>query len=129
MASQASPAFATTRRSLDRSDFVRLINDYLAAVSIEANVDMDQLAQPLADLGALFRIDQEHHEAAAAGAQQLAADGADVAPGLVDVVDLGIGDARSELALDLPRLMDQLAELAQRRFRIEQDVGGAVDPC
>src|SRR3984893_1967264 len=88
---------------------------------------MDQLAQPLADLSALVRIDQQHHEATAAGAQELAADGAGVAPGLVDVVDLRVGNARGKLALELPRLMHQFTELAQRCLRIEQDVGGAVD--
>src|SRR5580700_10123762 len=114
-------------RGVSGSHLVGLIDDDFAAVGIETDIDMDQLAQPLADQGALVRIDQEHHEAAAAGAQKLAADGTGVAPGLVDVVDLRIGDARGELALDLPRLVHQLAELAQRRLRIEQDVGGAVD--
>jgi hypothetical protein len=46
---------------------------------------MNELAQPLADLGALFGVDEEHHEAAAAGAQELAADRAGVAPGVVDM--------------------------------------------
>jgi hypothetical protein len=59
---------------------------------------VDQLAQPLADLGALVRVDQEQHEAAATSAQELTADGTGVAPGLVDVVDLRIGNARGELA-------------------------------
>jgi hypothetical protein len=53
-------------RGLPRSDIIRLINDDFAAVIVETDIDVDQLAQPLADLGALFRIDQEHHEAAAA---------------------------------------------------------------
>jgi hypothetical protein len=92
------------------SDVIRLINDDFATVGIETDIDVDQLPKPLADLGAFFRIDQEHHEAAAAGAEELAADGAGVAPGLVDVVDLRVRDAGGELALDLPRLVHQLDE-------------------
>src|ERR1700694_4642111 len=60
------------------SALVGLIDDKLAAVGVEADIDVDQFSQPLADLGALFRVDEQHHEAAAAGAQELAADRAGV---------------------------------------------------
>ena len=39
---------------------VRLINDDLAAFSVETDIDRDQLLQSFADLGALFRIDHQH---------------------------------------------------------------------
>jgi hypothetical protein len=49
-----------------------------------------QLPEALAVLGPPFGVNEQHHEAAAAGPKELAAHSAGIAPGLVDFVDLGI---------------------------------------
>jgi hypothetical protein len=67
-----------------------LINHDLTAVSIEADVGVAQLSKALAVLGEPFGVNEQHHEASAAGHKELAAHCAGIAPGLVDFVDLGI---------------------------------------
>src|SRR5208282_1397064 len=100
-ARSTGPRYFTSTVSAELG-LVGLINDDLAALAVEADIDVDQLLQSLADLVALFRIHQENHEAAAAGAEQLAADGAGLTAGLVDFVDVRIRDAVGQLAFELP---------------------------
>src|SRR5580698_4283675 len=85
-----------------RLDKIRLVDHDLAAFGIEADIDRDQLLQPLAHLSTFFRIDHQHHKAAATGAKQLAASGTGLTRGIVDFIDLCIGDAAGKLALELP---------------------------
>jgi hypothetical protein len=49
---------------------VGLIDDDLAALGVDADIDSDQLVQPLADLVAFFGIDHQSRETAAASCNQ-----------------------------------------------------------
>jgi hypothetical protein len=58
-------------------------------------------------------LDVEQEEAAAAGAGDLAADGAGLAGGGVHGVDLGRADAGAERALEQPALVEEAAEVGE----------------
>src|SRR5690349_2449299 len=95
---------------------VGLVEHDLAAVVVDADADVNELLEPFAHLFALFRLNEEHHEAAAAGAQQLAADCAGFATGLVDLVELWIRYAVGQFALQPPPGVKKFAKLAQRHL-------------
>ena len=84
------------------------------------------MAQPVAVLGV------EHQEAAAAGADQLAADRAVLHAQLVPFVDLGVAHAARAALLVLPVLVHQLAELGeiagfQRRLAAQSELLHVVE--
>ena len=68
---------------------VRLVEDHAAAGFVEAERDVDEVLQALLDARLELGLDEQQQEAAAAGAEQLAADRARVARGGVELVDLG----------------------------------------
>src|SRR5579862_8034706 len=80
------------QRAVSRAASLRfwLVNDDLAAFGVKTDVDEDQLFQAIVDLVAFFGIDHQDHEAATAGAEQFAANGAGFARGVVDFVDLRV---------------------------------------
>src|SRR5579871_4187504 len=88
---------------------------------------MDEFLQPLAQALAVFRVDQEHHEASSAGAQELAAGRAAVESGLIDLIDMRIGYVARQLALEPPRFVQQGTELAKRLIGVDENVDGALN--
>src|SRR5437879_11063373 len=67
----------------------------------------------------LLRWDEQEHESAAACTKELAADCAGAPPKLVKLVDFRRAYARVELALLLPRLMQQPPEAGKRAVACE----------
>ena len=70
----------------------------------------------------IFRPDEQQHEPAAAGAEQLAADRARLHGRVEQLIDGGVGDAIRERSLELPGLLQQRAELDEVGFRRRHDV-------
>src|SRR5215472_1588457 len=83
-------------------NLLRFIHDYVAAPVGEGKGNAQQVLQASSQLAATFRRYEEEHEAASAGAQQLAAQSPGTAPRLVDVIDAGIADSSCQRSLDFP---------------------------
>src|SRR5215213_3780085 len=101
---------------ITRSQPVRLVEGDTTPGHIELEWDRDQVADGLDDTSALFGPDEQQHEPAAAGTEQLAADRPGARRRLVERIHFGIRHAIGEPALQPPRLVEQPAEL--------DDVGG-----
>ena len=87
---------------------------------------MDQVLELLADLLALLGLDNEYHEAAAARAQQLAADRAGCAAGLVDLVDLLFDTLSASSRLSTPGLDAAVRRVRGSVFDVAQNIDRTV---
>src|SRR6185437_2639806 len=84
--------------------------DDAAALASELERGLAQGSERCADRVVPLRRREEHQEAAAAGAQQLAALGAGVSRRLVGLVDLAVADAGGEALLQPPGRVEHGAE-------------------
>src|SRR5437899_879174 len=88
----------------------RGVENNLAAAAVQLKGDPDEVLQSLLDLLAAFVRDIEEHEAAAAGAQELAAARTAATRFLVDFIHLRVGNDAAQAAFEAPGLVQQVAE-------------------
>src|SRR5687767_4164699 len=100
--------------------------DDAAAEAVYLEGELAGVAEGFADGGVAVGGGHEEDEAAAAGAEELAADGAGLSGGVVPGVDALVADAEAEGALQLPALVEELAEgveVAAAGDRVAHGVG------
>src|SRR5215472_7108088 len=104
-----------------------LIHEYVGAPVGESKGNAQQVLQLSPEVVFTVRRNKEQHKATAAGAQQLTAKSAGAAPGVVDLINVGIADGLRQRSLDEPGLMKQPSKFIQRAMRIGKDGFGLVD--
>src|SRR5262245_16654132 len=122
-----------TRRSSgspSSEDFPPVVEDHLRAVALEAEGELAVRGHALRQSVALLERAVDEQEAAPSRPADLAAEGAVRAGALVHLLDRGVADAGGQAALELPALVQGLAEAVEvarleRRLELE---GERLDP-